>query len=84
MGLKSILLKFDIAKQTWDVKKTPFEIPYYSAAVTLENGEILLVGGCLVTSVYKYNPYTSNLLLQIRLKLRHHCHAAGKSMLLSD
>ena len=74
-----MLLQYDIAKQTWEIKKTPFEVPYYSAAVTLENGEILLMGGCLVTSVYKYNPYTSNLLLQIYLKSKHRYHAAEKS-----
>jgi hypothetical protein len=48
---------FDIHSEQWQIKtinKPSFEFLYYSAAVTLPNGDALITGGGSSTTVYQY------------------------------
>ena len=48
---------FDIHSETWQIKtisKPNYEFLYYSAAVTLPNGDALITGGGSSTTVYQF------------------------------
>ena len=61
-GDKNKVLKFELESETWTTDRLAnslFYINYYGAAVSLPNGNILVVGGGSTTSTYLYNEKTS-------------------------
>lgn len=59
-GERNKVLYYDIKKNSWDLYKlddsSGVEFHYYSSAVTLVTGEVLITGGGLFKDVYLFSP----------------------------
>jgi len=78
-GDNNKVMSFDIDSQTWQVnplQKTSNEFLYYSAAVTMPNGDALITGGGSQTTVYQYCTKSHELLVKKPMNQMRKEHAA--------